>query len=76
MRVSNNMQKSSCPPSRNVGNMLDESSSDPLLPEMRLDEQGVQLRPAVWARHYGGEAGDGAVALCDEDAAPSNLLNR
>ena len=41
-----------------------------------FDEQGVQLRTAVGARHHGGKAGDDAVTFCDEDAARRNLLDR
>ena len=64
------------PDTSNFGNVVDESPSDAALPEVRLDEQGVQLRTAVWARHHSGKASDDAVAFCDEDAACRNLLDR
>jgi hypothetical protein len=62
--------------SRYIRDLVRSDSYKPLFPEMRLDEQGVQLRTAVGARQHSGEAGDDAVAFCDEDAARINLLDR
>jgi len=70
------MEKAGSPHTRYVGNVVDKSAADAALPEVRLDEQGIQLGTAVWARHYGSKAGDDAVALCDEHAALFNLLTR
>jgi hypothetical protein len=39
-----------------------------MFPQVRLDEQRVQFRTAVGARHHSGKAQDDAVAFCDEDA--------
>ena len=76
MGIANHVQKAGRPRTSHVGNVVDESPSDAMLPEVRLDEQGVQLRTAVGARHHSGKAGDDAVAFCDEDAARRNLLDR
>jgi hypothetical protein len=61
MRIANNMEKAGRPHTSNVGNMVDESSSDALLSELRLDEQGVQLRTTVGSRHHSRKAGGDAV---------------
>jgi hypothetical protein len=76
MGIANNVQKAGCPQASNFGNVFDKASSDAALPEVRLDEQGVQLGAAVRARQYSGEAGDHTLAFRDEDATVRNLLNR
>src|SRR5204862_940401 len=76
MRIADDVQKAGGSHTSNLRKMVDESSSDALLPEQRLDKQGVQLRTAVGTRHHSGKAGDDAVAFCDEDAALRNLLDR
>ena len=47
MGIANNVQKAGPPHTSNFGNVVDESPSDSMLPEVRLDEKGVQLRTAV-----------------------------
>ena len=76
MGIANNVQKAGRPSSSNFGNVVDELPSDAMLPEVRLDEQRVQLRTTVEARHDSGKAGDDAVMFCDENAARRNLLDR
>ena len=76
MGIANNVEKAGRPHASHVGNVVDELPSDAMLPEVRLDEQGVQLRTAVEARHHGGKASDDAVTFCDENAARRNLLDR
>jgi hypothetical protein len=56
--------------------VIDELPSDAALPEVRFDEQRVQLRSAVGTRHYGRKSDDHAVALCGEYIALSDLLDR
>src|SRR3954451_15915109 len=74
MGIANNVEKGGGPDSCNFANVIDESPSNALLPEVGLDEQRVQLRTAVGARQHSGKAGDDAVAFCDEHAARGNLL--
>ncbi len=76
MRIANYVQKAGRPHTSDLGNMVDEPSPDAVLPEVWLDEQGVQLRTAVGPRQHGGKAGHGAAVFCDEDAARLNLLDR
>jgi len=76
MGIANNVQKAGRPHTSNFGNVVDQSPSDAMLPEARLDEQGVQLRATVGSRHHSRKAGDDAVAFCDEDAARRDLLDR
>ena len=70
------MQKAGRHHTSDAGSVVHESPSDAALPEMRLDEQGVQLRAAVWARHHSSKASHDAVAFGDEDAARRKLLDR
>jgi hypothetical protein len=70
MGIANHVQKAGRSHASDVGDVVDEPSSDAMLPEVRLDEQGVQLRTAV------RKAGDAAVTFRDEDAARLNLLER
>ena len=76
MVSANNVQKAGPRHTSNFGNVVDESPSDAMFPEVGLDEQGVQLRTAVGARHHSGKAGDDAIAFCDHDATRRNLLDR
>ena len=76
MGIANNVQKSGRSHPSHFGNVLDKSPSDAMLPEVRLDEERVQLRTPVEARHHGGKAGDDTITFCHEDAARRNLLNR
>jgi hypothetical protein len=76
MGIANNVQKGGRPHTSNFGNVVDESPSDAMLPEVGLDEQGVQLRTVVGAQYHSGKAGDDTVAFCDEDATGCNLLDR
>jgi hypothetical protein len=42
---------------------------------VRLDKQGIQIRTIVGPQNDCGKAHDGAVALCDEDAAFRDLVH-
>jgi len=76
MGVANNVQKSSRSHPSDFGSVLDKSPSDALLPEVRLDEERVQLRTIVGTRHHSGKTDDDTIAFCHEDAARRDLLNR
>jgi hypothetical protein len=54
----------------------DEQASDAVLPEMGLHKQRVELRTAIRPLDDSGKANDGAIALCDEDAALRDLADR
>src|SRR5262249_58954788 len=47
MRIANDVQKAGRPHTSHVGDVIDEAPSDAVLPEVRLDEQGVQLRATI-----------------------------
>src|SRR5262245_33786350 len=76
MRIANDVQKAGRPHTSHVGDVIDEAPSDAVLPEVRLDEQGVQLRATIGTGHYRRKASDDAVAFCNEDTATRNLLRR
>ena len=76
MGIANHVQKCGRSHPSNFGNVLDKSPSDAMLPQVRLDEQRVQLRTAIGARHHGGKADDDPITFCHEDAARCDLLNR
>ncbi len=56
--------------------MSDEGSADSAPPELRLDEQGVELCVAVVARQNGRESEDRSVVLGDDHLARLELLER
>jgi hypothetical protein len=74
--ITNDMQKAGRVHASNFCNVVHKATSNPLLPEVRLDEQSVQLCAAVGARYHSRKTDDDRVAFCDEDAASSNLLDR
>jgi len=76
MRVADHVQKGSRSRPCYVGNVLDKPPTDTMLPEVRLDEQRIQFRSTVRTRHHSGEAGDGTITLCHEDATIHDLLDR
>src|SRR4051812_40974999 len=76
MRIANHVEKAGGPRLSNFGNVVDESPSNAVPPEVRFDEERIQLRFAVRARHDRGKAGDDAVALRDENAAVRDLFHR
>jgi len=76
MRIADNVQKDRCPQTSDFCNLIDESPPDALLPEVRVDEQCIQLRGAVGTRQHRGKTREDTVAFCDEDAASRNLLDR
>ena len=45
------VQKAGRPRTSHVGNVIDEAPRDAVLPEVRLDEQGVQLRSRKTLAH-------------------------
>jgi hypothetical protein len=55
--------------------MVDQSPSDAVLPEVRLDEKSVQLRAAVWAWHHRGKTSNDTLTFRDEDAALRDLFD-
>jgi hypothetical protein len=75
MRIANDVQEAGSSLTGDVGNVINESTSDAQLPEVRLDKQGVHLRTIIGSQNHSGKARDGAVALCDEDAAFRDLVD-
>jgi hypothetical protein len=70
------MEETRRPATGSVRNVIDESASYAMLPEVGLNKQRIQLRTPIRPLDDSGKAHDGAVALCDEDAAVRNLLDR
>jgi hypothetical protein len=47
VEIANHVQKAGGSRSSNVGDVLNESSADAAFPEVRFDEEGIQLCTAV-----------------------------
>jgi hypothetical protein len=76
MRIANDVEKAGRLHASHVGNVVDETPSDAVLPEVRLDEQGVQLGTTIGTRYHRRKAGDDSIAFCNEDPSSRNLLDR
>jgi hypothetical protein len=56
--------------------VVDERSSDATTPDVRVNEQGVQLDISVWPGQQGSETNDLAVSFRDEDRTCGDLIYR
>jgi hypothetical protein len=75
VRIANDVQEAGRSYTGDVCNVINELPSDALLPEVRLDKQGVQLRTTVGPQDQSGKAHNGALALCDTDTARRDLFD-
>ena len=76
MRVADDMQGRRSASASDANTVLDQRTSDALLPCPGLDEQSIEFGCAVLSRQYDCKANDGALFFCHEHMPGCNLINR
>jgi hypothetical protein len=76
MRVADDVQDARATRACHVSTMFDQQATDPLFPQARFDEQRIELRIPIRARHDCGKSHNHVVLLRHVDVTICQLLDR